>query len=223
MLDATARGGANADETSIAGSRPRAAFSHGGDALGGATDELSIAGAATSIPGRIPAPPATTVASVAPRSVMPRGKTDESRSTTRREPSGPDEARPVELAPASFPAEEAFAAGWAALREGEHGEAALRFAAAAVDPGSSIAPDAAYWEIVSLARAGESSGAEAGMRRFLERHPTSERAGEVSLMLGLRLAARGDGSTSTRLLQKAAEDPNPRVREAAAQALARLE
>jgi len=138
-------------------------------------------------------------------------------------PAAPDEA-PRQPAPAraSFPAEEAFASGWAALRDGAPADAAKSFAAAAASAEGDLSRDAAYWEVVSLARAGDATAAESRMERFLERHRGSERAGEVALMLGLRLAARGDRHGAATHLRAAAIDPSEAVRQRAKQALDRL-
>ncbi|HWV37131.1 MAG TPA: FecR family protein [Vulgatibacter sp.] len=133
--------------------------------------------------------------------------------------SDPDDAS---AAPPVFPAEEAFASGWAALRDGDAGEAARRFAAAAEGRHDALGQDAAYWEIVALGRSGAAADAERRMARFLERHRSSPRAGEVALMLGLRLAARGDRAGALAHLRAARTDADPRVRETAGQALDRL-
>lgn len=122
----------------------------------------------------------------------------------------------------TFPAEEAFASGWAALRDGAPLDAARHFSIAAAGEAGDLAGDAAYWELVSLARAGDAAAAESRMVRFLERNRSSQRAGEVALMLGLRLAARGDRQGAVPHLHTAAGDPNDDVRERARQALDRL-
>ncbi|AKU90935.1 FecR domain-containing protein [Vulgatibacter incomptus] len=137
-------------------------------------------------------------------------------------------------APAPMPVEEAvrtpsseaeltFAEGWELLRTGDPEGAAARFAATEsgyAPPG--LAADAAYWRIVALARAGGIVESEARMRSFLERHGTSDRASEVSLMLGLRHAARGDVDGARPLLEQARHAPSARVRAQAGEALDRI-
>lgn len=139
------------------------------------------------------------------------------------EPPSPEPGdAPAAVAP-TFPAEEAFASGWAALRDGAARDAARSFAVAAADADGELGHDAAYWEIVALARAGDAADAESRMSRFLERHRSSARAGEVALMFGLRLAARGDRLGALPHLRTAAADADPRVRARAGEALDRLD
>jgi len=138
------------------------------------------------------------------------------------EPPAPEPVDVPAVPAPKFPAEEAFASGWAALRDGAARDAAASFAAASEAEGE-LGQDAAYWEIVALARAGESADAESRMTLFLERHRSSLRAGEVALMLGLRVAARGDRSGALAHLRKAATAADPRVRATAGEALDRLD
>lgn len=124
------------------------------------------------------------------------------------------------------PAEQAFDEGWTALRAGQYGPAAAAFGRAAAAPGpggAALAEDAAYWRVVALARGERGAEAEQEMALFLQRHPRSSRAGEVSAMLGWALLRRGEVAAARRRFDAAAADRSQKVRQSAADGLRAIE
>jgi TolA-binding protein len=132
-------------------------------------------------------------------------------------PEAPLASRPSSAARAhAGPAERAFAHGWRALRSGGYAEAAGAFERAAeAGPGAALAEDARYWRAVALARGGHSAEARVAMSVFLELHPESTRAGEISAMLGWLLLDVHDHKGATRHFTDATTDPVPAVRSSA--------
>jgi TolA-binding protein len=116
-----------------------------------------------------------------------------------------------------------FVTGWNALRLGNYGVAADAFAhVLTTDPAAPLAEDARYWRAVALARAGSPQARDA-MRRFLRRHPASQRSPQMAVMLGWRALAAGDRPEAARAFRWAlAHRPEPPVRRSAEQGLARL-
>ena len=116
--------------------------------------------------------------------------------------------------------EAAFARGFAAMRRGDHGEAAAQMEIAiASGPDEPLAADARYWRGVALARAGRGAMAREAMAEFLDRHPSSPRAGQASVMLGWLLLEAGDRTAAFRRFQAAQRDHDPAVRDSAAKGL----
>jgi TolA-binding protein len=120
----------------------------------------------------------------------------------------------VERAPTD--AESAFAAGWQMLRDGNYGTAADAFGrTVALAPQGDLAEDARYWRAIAQARAGRAADARISMATFLDAHPRSARAGEISAMLGWLLYEAGDKDAAKRRFEAAADDPDARVRKSA--------
>jgi hypothetical protein len=127
------------------------------------------------------------------------------------------------------PAEIAFASGWRTLRARKYGPAASSFerAAQASENASSaagalLAEDARYWQAVALARAGRNDEARATMALFLDRYPTSARAGEVSVMLGWLLLEAQDRQHAAVRFRAAVRDHVAEVRRSARTGLTML-
>jgi hypothetical protein len=151
-----------------------------------------------------PAPPApeaaTDVPAVEPPATEPRAAT---------EPAGRESA------------EQAFAAGWAALNAGDDVLAAQAFRRAADVAGDEpLAEDASFWHAVALGRNGRDAAAGVALDTFLARFPRSPRAGEASAMLGWILLSAGDGAAAEARFRSAVDDPVPSVRESARSGLA---
>lgn len=128
-------------------------------------------------------------------------------------PSIPD-ATPSIPDPAETELERTFAEAFDLLKSGDASAAADRFAD--LDASShALDEDVLYWRAVALGRAARETEAEQVLRRFLDRHPRSVRAGEVSVMLGWRLLERGALEAAAERFEAAARDPSARVRGAA--------
>ncbi len=112
--------------------------------------------------------------------------------------------------------EQAFHDGWTSLRDKQFRTAADAFARAArIDPDAPLAEDARYWLAVARARAGQTRRAAAAMRDFLSRHPFSDRAGEVSVMLGWIELRAGDSDHAEAHFRAAVDDDRSDVRASA--------
>ncbi len=133
-------------------------------------------------------------------------------------------ADPTSLTTLPTPSESAFQWGWKALKSGNYGEAAAAFARVIVmAPDAPLAEDARYWEAVALARAGRDKVARRAMVTFLERHPASVRAGEVSVMLGWLLLEAGEDAAARKRFKIATSDRRRQVRDSARAGLAAIE
>ena len=139
------------------------------------------------------------------------------RGRTSRPGSAGGPARPRNAEGAHSDAgEAAFAEGWAALREGDFGRAALSFAGAQdAAAGSQLAEDAGFWRAVALKRGGRSAAARAALASFLEVHARSDRAGEASVMLGWLLLEAGEPAAAAARFRAALDDRVEQVRRGA--------
>jgi TolA-binding protein len=125
--------------------------------------------------------------------------------------------------PARSTAQQAFDAGWTALRAGEYPNAATAFERArsvTVDP--TMTEDATFWRGVALARGGEVVTAVHVLTAFVREYPRSVRAGEVNIMVGWMYFERGDHADAQRHFEAAVQDPSARIRAAARQGLAEI-
>jgi len=128
-------------------------------------------------------------------------------------PAARDE-RPLGAAPS-------FGHAWALLRSGDAKEAAAEFAEVErLAHGRDIEEDALYWRAVAVGRAGDAAGSRTLFRAFLDRFPSSSRAGEAAATLGRLLLDAGDRPGARQAFERAARDPSPRVRAAAQDGLA---
>ena len=113
--------------------------------------------------------------------------------------------------------QQAFDAGWVALRAGDFTSAATAFErATAITTDQRMLEDATYWRGVALARAGEVGVARHVFTAFLTAYPASPRATEVSAMLGWILFERGDLAEAKVRFEAALKSPSLEVRESAA-------
>ena len=113
-------------------------------------------------------------------------------------------------------AEQAFAKGWEAIRNGDRVGAAQLFATAAdAAPGSAISEDALYWQAVTLARLDRQSDASHAMASFMKRYPHSTRANEIGVMLGWLLVHEGKADEARPLFESASHDPIAKTRQSA--------
>ena len=115
-----------------------------------------------------------------------------------------------------------FGHAWALLRSGDAKEAAAEFAEVErLARGLDIEEDALYWRAVAVGRAGDDAGARTLFAAFLERFPSSSRAGEAAAALGRLLLDAGDARGARKAFERAAHDPSPQVRAAAQDGLQR--
>jgi ferric-dicitrate binding protein FerR (iron transport regulator) len=164
--------------------------------------------APSSAPAPVEAPP--TIAAAAPAANTPAAPAVSSR------------VAPLASSP-NDPAEEAFKAGWIALRAGEYGSAINAFDRCTRAPSSRVAEDASFWRLIALSRANRPNAVITDGSAFLRRYPGSSRRGEVHLMIGKLLAKGGGQPTARAHFDAAAADPNPAIRERAEAELRRLE
>jgi TolA-binding protein len=116
-----------------------------------------------------------------------------------------------------------FGHAWALLRGGDAKQAAAEFAEVErVARGRDIEEDALYWRAVAVGRAGDAAGSRTLFAAFLDRFPSSSRAGEAAATLGRLLLDAGDQHGARQAFERAARDPSPRVRAAAQDGLARV-
>jgi TolA-binding protein len=109
-----------------------------------------------------------------------------------------------------------FAAGWAAVRTGDHPAAAAHFAAAvAAAPDAALAEDARYWRAVSLTKARRTAAAARAMSHFLSAHPRSARAGEIAVMLGWIELEQNRPAAARGHFRAGLSDPSQQVRSSA--------
>jgi TolA-binding protein len=115
-----------------------------------------------------------------------------------------------------------FGHAWALLRSGDAKEAAAEFAEVErLAHGRDIEEDALYWRAVAVGRAGDAAGSRTLFTAFLDRFPSSSRAGEAAATLGRLLLDAGDRHGARQAFERAARDPSPRVRAAAQDGMAR--
>jgi TolA-binding protein len=183
-------------------------------------------------PAKIEAQPRTGVQAPAPvtRTVSPRrivtSATEAPRDVDRTAPAGapPLEPAPLEPAPApetpAKPGEAEFRRGWTALRGGDPATAASAFTRACNELTSdALGEDACYWAGVAAKRAGRSADARSSLARFIQRFPSSGRAGEAAALLGWLFYEADDLDGAERHFRRAATDRAPTVRTSAERGL----
>ncbi len=136
-------------------------------------------------------------------------------------------------APKSLPAardprpvhdEPSFGHAWSLLRDGDAQGAATEFAEVErLSRGRDIEEDALYWRAVAVEHAGDDAGARTLFAAFLDRFPSSSRAGEAAATLGRLLLEAGDRSAARQAFERAARDPSPQVRATAQEGLRRTQ
>jgi len=115
-----------------------------------------------------------------------------------------------------------FGHAWSLLRDGDAKAAAAEFAEVErLAHGRDIEEDALYWRAVAVGRAGDAAGARTLFAAFVDRFPSSSRAGEAAAALGRLLLDAGDRRGARQAFERAARDPSPRVRDAAQDGLVR--
>ncbi len=117
------------------------------------------------------------------------------------------------------PGEAEFRAGMIALRNGDAGAAAASFATACSTAQAALAEDACFWVGAAARRANQIGAARDALARFLQRFPSSSRAGEAAALLGWILFEAGDLDDAERRFKQAANDRVPKVRESATRGL----
>ena len=116
-----------------------------------------------------------------------------------------------------------FGHAWSLLRSGDAKAAAAEFAEVErLAHGRDIEEDAAlYWRAVAVDRAGDGAGARTLFAAFLDRFPSSSRAGDAAAALGGLLLDAGDRHGARLAFERAARNPSPQVRAAAQDGLRR--
>lgn len=154
------------------------------------------------IPAVRPSAPATPVRATARSAVLPDA--------------GPADDSPAPASALPSPEERSFAEGMDALRAGQYGAAAAAFERTVHVAGNqSMAEDARYFRAIALARAGRAEPAIAAMEEFLKRHAASNRAGEISSILGWQLLDRGAIDAAEGRFRAALSDRRAEVRKSA--------
>ena len=119
---------------------------------------------------------------------------------------------------------QSFDRAWALLRGGEAKAAADAFGEVArLAPGSALEEDALYWRAVSTARAQDRPAAARLFGEFLDRFPSSSRAGEAAVALGWIRVDEGHLDDARALFKLGARDPAPEVRASAEDGLRRTQ
>lgn len=144
------------------------------------------------------------------------------RTPTEKPPTSVPIEAPKAPAPPS-PGEAEFRAGMIALRNGDAGAAAASFASACSTANAALAEDACFWAGAAAHRAKQIATARDALARFLQRFPSSSRAGEAAALLGWILFDAGDLDNAERRFKQAANDRVPKVRESATRGLTAIE
>jgi TolA-binding protein len=152
-----------------------------------------------------------------------RDRRSQTPKPTRIETSAPPSVASVSapaISDAPNPGELEFRAGMAALRSGDAAAAATSFAAACASArGDALAEDACFWVGAAANRAGQASIAREALTRFVQKFPSSARAGEASALLGWLLYQAGDLDAAETRFQHAATDRVPKVKASAGKGL----
>lgn len=130
---------------------------------------------------------------------------------------------PATQPPPLSPGEAEFRAGMIAWRNGDPGAAAASFATACTTAQSALAEDACFWVGAAARRANQVVVARDALGRFLQRFPSSSRAGEAAALLGWILFEAGDLDGAGRRFKQAANDRVPKVRESATRGIAAID
>jgi len=163
-----------------------------------------------------PAPPPPVTAPPPARPREPQRRVEATHEPPRAEIPAKPPAPPT-------PGEAEFRAGVIALRTGDAGAATVAFATACSTAQAALAEDACFWVGAAARRAGQTAIARDALTRFLQRFPTSARAGEASALLGWILYESGDLTGAAQRFERAAGDRVPKVRESAAKGLQAIE
>ena len=127
-------------------------------------------------------------------------------------------------APGESTAETAFRAGWQHLRNGDAEAATIKLQEACETVGAAaVAEDASYWLGIAYSKSGKTQAAAKAFAGFVNRYPRSPRAGEAMAILGWLHVEQGDFKQARKLFEKAAQDPAAKVRESAAEGIARID
>jgi TolA-binding protein len=114
------------------------------------------------------------------------------------------------------PEELAYDDAWTAMRASNFSRAAGSFARVFIlAPESALAEDAAFWHAVALARAHRRGEATTAFRDFLDRSPSSPRAGEANVMLGWLLVEANELAEARQRFSAASGDPDAAIRDRA--------
>ncbi|MEJ7596471.1 MAG: tetratricopeptide repeat protein [Kofleriaceae bacterium] len=159
---------------------------------------------------------------------VPRAKLPAPAPSPSPPPEEPPTIEPVEPTPEPSPparsaAQEAFEAGWSALRAGDYAKAAPAFERArtrTVDP--TMIEDATFWRGVALARSGEVVTAVHVLSAYAREYPRAVRIGEAHSMLGWLYFERGDHANAEQHFAAAVKDSSPRIRDSARMGLAEI-
>ena len=108
------------------------------------------------------------------------------------------------------------------MKRGDDAAAAASFKASRTAAGSAVVEDATFWEGVALARAGDSAGAIAALKRFTSKYPKSARNGEASARLGWLLLDAGDKDAAAAMFHAAENDRVESVRKSAKKGLDKI-
>ena len=142
--------------------------------------------------------------------------------------------RPVAVEPTSAPAseiaappplqspeEDAFNAGWTALRTRNFAQASHAFEEVLRVPDSPLVEDARYWNAVALQSAGKTSEALAAWDELLAAHPGAERAAEANVAAGWLELSRGNLAGARARFEAVGSEASARVRASAQSGRAR--
>lgn len=106
------------------------------------------------------------------------------------------------------------------IKSGRYDQAAEVFGRAQKEEGNrALVEEAAYWQGLSLQRAGRISQAESTFKSYLARFPASPRRGEVAVALGWILFNRGENGKARSYFAMAAQDSSEKVSSSARRGL----
>jgi TolA-binding protein len=103
------------------------------------------------------------------------------------------------------------------------GAATASFATECAAAQAALAEDACFWVGAAARRAGQTATARDALQRFLQRFPSSARAGEAAGLLGWILLEAADLDGAERRFRQAAGDRVPKIRESASRGLTEIE
>ncbi len=132
----------------------------------------------------------------------------------------PPPSSPPAPALAAKPGELEFRNGVAALRAGDATRATNAFAAAcAAAQADALGEDACFWVGAAAKRAGDTKAARVALTRYMQRFPSSTRAGEAAALLGWILYDVGELAAAESKFRAAANDRVPKVKDSAERGL----
>ena len=125
---------------------------------------------------------------------------------------------------AAKPGELDFKNGVTALRAGDADGATRSFTAAcSAARGNALDEDACFWVGAAARRAGQTATARTALASFLQRFPSSVRAGEAAALLGWILYDAGELDAAEAKFRIGVTDRAPRVKESADRGLAAIQ